>query len=487
MASDEADLPAARPQGSAPGWYPDAKNPYVLYFWDGTSWSSRRERTGDGWTDVPLIDESAASETHRAAKPPAFGSKKFRQSRATPTSGTTTAAAGRTRRSVVMGAVVLVAVAAIAALVVRATQGGGGQPPSPSATSNLLHGVSVTSSSDAWAVGEYTGVHGATATLIERWSTSGWATVASPSQGDRGTLRAVAALSASDAWAVGSYRPRPNSPTRALVLRWDGSSWARVAVPALGGTTSGDTALLGAAGTSSQDAWAVGSITDATSRATTTLILHWNGTAWLAVPSPPAPAGSTHSELTSVDAISSSNAWAVGDYRVDGARWRTVVLHWDGTKWARVPSPNPSSSGSDRLTGVSAAFGTNAWAVGYFGSATSSRTLVLHWNGKSWKQFASPNPSSVNQLNSVSAVSGGDVWAVGTSRRAGSTANVLMAHWDGSTWSQVPCPNGGSGANELDAVDAQSKSSAFTVGSYVSAGVRKLISEHWDGSKWSPT
>jgi hypothetical protein len=62
------------------------------------------------------------------------------------------------------------------------------------------------------------------------------------------------------------------------------------------------------------------------------------------------------------------------------------VLHWNGTRWTRVPSPSPG--GSSGLTGVSAPTGPDAWASGFYIPAAGGEvTLLLHWNGTSWTQF----------------------------------------------------------------------------------------------------
>jgi hypothetical protein len=54
----------------------------------------------------------------------------------------------------------------------------------------------------------------------------------------------------------------------------------------------------------------------------------------------------------------------------------TLVLHWDGRTWARVPSPSPGT-GSD-LLGVAASSAGNAWAVGGFRDGGPLRTLAIH-------------------------------------------------------------------------------------------------------------
>ena len=68
------------------------------------------------------------------------------------------------------------------------------------------------------------------------------------------------------------------------------------------------------------------------SRETKTLVLHWNGTSWarVAAPSP----GRFASSLNAVSADSASDAWAVG-CECTGGGGHTVILHWDGTRWLR--------------------------------------------------------------------------------------------------------------------------------------------------------
>src|SRR5262249_31937504 len=100
--------------------------------------------------------------------------------------------------------------------------------------------------------------------------------------------------------------------------------------------------------------------------------------AWRAVPSPgPAAAG-----LTAVAARGPRDVWAVGSYDAGGA-FRTLIEHWNGSRWKVVPSPDPASGKhtTNTLGGVVALSKTNAWAFGFLEKKTTSfRTLVLHWN-----------------------------------------------------------------------------------------------------------
>ena len=51
--------------------------------------------------------------------------------------------------------------------------------------------------------------------------------------------------------------------------------------------------------------------------------------------------------------------------------------------------------------------------MGGYNDGTIEKTLILHWNGAKWAQVASPTPSSSSILNAVAASSASNVWAVG--------------------------------------------------------------------------
>lgn len=184
-------------------------------------------------------------------------------------------------------------------------------------------------------------------------------------------------------------------------------SWTGVQPPSTG--TSGN-ALSSVAVLSSCNAWAVGDYSNGT--ADQTLVEHWNGSTWTQVPSPDPAGASQNNTLTGVAAISSTNIWAVGSY-ISGTTGKTLVEHWNGTAWTQVASPNPGGSFGDGLSGVAAVSSSNAWAVGSYSNGAAPQTLILHWNGTAWKHVTSPNLTPPNFLSAVAASSATNVWAVG--------------------------------------------------------------------------
>ena len=135
-------------------------------------------------------------------------------------------------------------------------------------------------------------------------------------------------------------------------------------------------------------------------------------------------------------ATSYGNAWAVGVTNT-GTVYQSLILHWNGRRWAVVPSPNPT--GDTNLIAVAAASSTDAWAVGYTNPTRCSNggppceTAVVHWNGKAWSVTPSVNPSgtSLDVLEGVAIISGHDAWTVGTDNYWSST---LIEHWNGTAW-----------------------------------------------------
>ncbi len=140
------------------------------------------------------------------------------------------------------------------------------------------------------------------------------------------------------------------------------------------------------------------------------LVEHWNGRAWKQVPAA-SPRGATESLLTSVAATGSSNAWAVGYYNT-GTTIKTLIERWDG-RWAKVASPNPGGVHGSFLLGVTAAGPSDAWAVGYFSTGKTIKTLIERWNGHMWAQVASPSPRGLYAQRSERRCGGWQVRRLG--------------------------------------------------------------------------
>ena len=328
---------------------------------------------------------------------------------------------GYITRSVGLLAVPLLLVSVVAGMspVTAAAARTGSRGPAASTFSGHLSGVAATSATDAWAVGS-TGSSSSPKALIVHWNGTAWARVLSPALVGDTELHGVAATSASSAWAVGCTGCFTSSP-KTLILRWNGKVWAQVPSPSPGASRG----LFSVAATSASNAWAVGDVVNSGSSATG-LILHWNGKAWGRVPSPVPPAGQFGNGLAGVAATSAANAWAVGCTDGCPVGGTPVIERWNGTAWKQVAPPTTPFS-LYNLTAVAAISSTNAWAVGGGGPVTAEGTAAAHWNGHSWTLSQGISGA---ELTGVTATSATNAWAVG------GTANghTLILHWNGTTW-----------------------------------------------------
>jgi hypothetical protein len=311
----------------------------------------------------------------------------------------------------------------------------------------------------------------ASPSLVAHAYGNSWAVIASPNRStDLNDLAAVTAPATTDAWAVGWFR-NASSQYRTLTEHFDGTSWRAVRSPNAGDSTN---LLNGVDAVSGSDVWAVGQRTQegTTSR---TLTMHWDGSRWRVVASP--NMGSVNNVLRGVAAIAPNDVWAVGSAR--GSEFSPLAEHFDGTAWSVVPAPNP---GDGLLNAVAAVSPTDVWAVG---EIFDQAALAEHWDGQSWSTVPTPSIVSEESLEAVAAVSANDVWAVG---HAGS--KTLVEHWNGSAWSVVPSPNAlpSNGNNILNGVVALSATNVWAVGTshdFLQGGLDQTVTEHWNGTAWS--
>jgi hypothetical protein len=289
--------------------------------------------------------------------------------------------------------------------------------PGVGSTGSKLWGVATISPTNAWAVGSFRTSETTTGNL-QHWDGTQW----SVSSGDplaRGEiLGSIAAISADDIWA-GMCIPSDFE-------HFDGTQWTFVYS---GGTGSpdGESCVQSISAISSNDVWAAGWI-NYSGNTSSTQIQHWDGTQWTVTPSPNVGTGSN--QLFGIVALADNNVWAVGDSVAPdtGIEYpnQTLIEHWDGTSWVVVPSPNVEYNNLVRdnvLQGIVAVSPNDLWAFGWFAANPSGESgdefsLVLHWNGTSWSVVPSPNPSGdptlINDPLYAGVFTSGSLWLVGS-------------------------------------------------------------------------
>ncbi len=306
-----------------------------------------------------------------------------------------------------------------------------------------LGAVQALSPADVWAVGE-AGANQPYAPLkplIVHWDGTAWTRVPSPGPTSLYiTLNSLSMDSATDGWATGSVFHVHTSTTTGLEMHWNGTSWQQVtALPAF--------IFSGVKSLSPSDATAVGD--DRTAMHTyKPAAFAWNGTSWALTAFLPTPSGvpASHAGVSSLSAPSATGMWAIGsDYTTQ--RSNNLAWHWDGTRWTVLtpPSPGVPLIGVSGLTGVDAFSPADVWAVGFAATKNCAynciyQTVAVHWNGTKWTRVATPDPAGPNHssiLFGTGATGPSDIWAVGRYyTSAADVPHTLILHWDGSSWSQ---------------------------------------------------
>ena len=102
--------------------------------------------------------------------------------------------------------------------------------PNENSNNNELWDIGGISANDVWAVGNYSG-GGPTFTLIEHWNGVQWNLINSPNPADAYgvVLHGVSIVSSTDVWAVGDWSNEMEAST--VVEHWDGMEWSIVPSP----------------------------------------------------------------------------------------------------------------------------------------------------------------------------------------------------------------------------------------------------------------
>ncbi len=153
---------------------------------------------------------------------------------------------------------------------------------------------------------------------------------------------------------------------------------------------------------SPEDGWAVGyaaSPFDTTGGdLTRALLMHYQHGTWSS------QVLSIQGWLSSISMVSTTDGWAIGQSNQVG----TLLLHYDGQSWKQVAVQTHGDYMRARIQMLSA---TEGWAVG--------EDSILHYDGHTWQQQALPASLGVGTMHSVSLLgvsmlSPAEGWAVGS-------------------------------------------------------------------------
>jgi hypothetical protein len=240
------------------------------------------------------------------------------------------------------------------------------------------------------------------------WERSGstWTKVAFPGKSNE-YVACAGATSPSDVWAFTDSAG--NGGSRAL--RWDGHSWSVV--------TTFPGQISGASVVTRHDVWVFGYSGGLG-------VWHYNGTTWSQV--------SKH--LGGGSALSASDVWAYSSRAVD---------HWNGHAWTRTSVrsllPPKQQLSAPAVSGIIALSASDVYAIGNGNRQDAGGpVVVLHYDGSTWARVASRDIDSYGSGQQISADGSGGLWL--PMPGASGTASSLM-HYANGKLTRSPLPVGG--------------------------------------------
>ena len=265
---------------------------------------------------------------------------------------------------------------------------------------------------------------------MEHWNGRNWQVVALPPSPLGSGLDAITAVNASNIWAVGPFR----------TLHFNGLSWRSLPNPSSLVTSNVASAPDGA----------VYGMGQGFSVSSSYKLVVMTAGGWRLVSVIPGPTTHRICDggflrLEDLSVGSSKDIWVVGSTTgasPNDSHSCAVAIHWNGATWQSFATP--TVVGAPELLGVSARAANDVWAVGDRTTTVAStgqdlyNSLVLHWNGTRWASVPSVDTRGGGFLFDIDATAQG-VWAVGTApQQGGFPAGMLVKRWSGTAMVDQP-------------------------------------------------
>lgn len=199
-----------------------------------------------------------------------------------------------------------------------------------------------------------------------------------------------------------------------------------------------------------------------------TLILHYDGHNWTRVPVDP----SLVVRVTSVSMLSATDGWAVGG---------NSILHYSNGAWRLASSFPDDPEHSVGLKSIAMVSATEGWIAGYqMDPATGDGSLLLHYLHGTWTPVHLPSFDQPRAtIESVSMLPSGEGWAVG-GVYTDSGQRTLILHYSHGVWTSEPT----SVPAQLNGAYALSRSEAWAVGTKdIAIGPGVIL--HYLNGTWS--
>ena len=176
-----------------------------------------------------------------------------------------------------------------------------------------------------------------------------WRSFALPA---KAAVTAIRVVSRTNAWAVGTIKTG-DTVRQPFAAHWDGTTWTRTATPEVDAGPEGNSLTISDAATVGADTAFISGQLMTAEGDFQTVLLRWNGTTWARVAAPP----NAKSGLDDVAADGHGGLWAVTSsvngvlHRTASGTWTTEALPGDGhpSAWAvtRIPGTQRAIAGGD--------------------------------------------------------------------------------------------------------------------------------------------
>ncbi len=295
--------------------------------------------------------------------------------------------------------------------------------PSPSPGPNAaLYSVAAVNAQNAWAVGSFVDANGSH-DFMEHWNGTSWQKVWLPAPFGH-WLSSVTVVNGHNVWAVSDVR----------TLHFGGLGWSSLPNPA--GTamfrvaSAPDAAVYGLGHTASSDTLSV-----------------MTAGGWRAVAAMPTSAFTQGCDVSksAVDlaVVRANDVWVVGnDWQARPVRGCSVALHWNGTAWRATTLP--ALPGTLGLAAVSARTSSDVWAGGWrttvdpISQQPVGSSVMMHWNGSTWALVPTLDRLGEGSISDIDATGDG-VWAVGEQvLPRGTGTAMLIKKWNGTAMVDQP-------------------------------------------------
>src|SRR5215469_12695431 len=210
-------------------------------------------------------------------------------------------------------------------------------------------------------------------------------------------------------------------PAVAAALRLHGSRWATEKVLSLSGF---DKYVTGCNVLSPTNAWVFGAVYAGLGAGVGTWHLTRSGWHHL---------NTGHLSLFSASAASAKDIWAIGaDLTLSG---QSFLERWNGNSWQRVRSVYSVLPRKAGIGAVNAQSANSVWVQALTGAQRAPTTVVVHWNGKGWHRM--PRGSVGYYLPTAVPDGNGGWWAVPYSAKE---LTRYLLHKANGRWTRFPLP-----------------------------------------------